>query len=92
VALARQRIAAAAGQLEAMSHRRVLRRGFSVTRGGDGAILRSIAQVVPGQRVETELTDGRFASRTEPLPDDDRERRPRRRGRRRGDSGATLFD
>jgi exodeoxyribonuclease VII large subunit len=60
--LAAQKIDAARRQLDALSYRNVLNRGFSVTRGKDGAILRSAGEVRPGDRVETELTDGRFPS------------------------------
>jgi exodeoxyribonuclease VII large subunit len=65
LALARQTVEAAARQLESMSYRAVLQRGFSVTRRADGQILRSVGQVQPGQAVETELADGRFSSTTE---------------------------
>lgn len=60
--LARQHVAAMQRQLEAMSYRNVLQRGFSVTRRANGCILRSAGQVRRGQAVETELADGRFRS------------------------------
>ena len=66
--LARQQVSAAARQLEAMSHRGVLRRGFSVTRGARGTILRSVAEVARGDAVETELADGRFTGVVESVP------------------------
>jgi exodeoxyribonuclease VII large subunit len=93
LALARQQVAAAARQLEAMSYRCVLARGFSVTRAA-GAVLRSVARVRPAMRIETELADGSFTSRAEPLPGADHERTPpaARRRRKRGDSGPTLFE
>jgi len=83
LSLARQKIDAAERQLEAMSYRSVLRRGFSVTRGPRGAILRGVGQVTAGQRIETELADGRFHSRTEGArpPADPLQR-----------AGPTLFD
>jgi exodeoxyribonuclease VII large subunit len=62
-ALARQKVDAAARQLEAMSYRNVLKRGFSVTRSPAGRILRSVAEVAAGAVVETELADGKFRSR-----------------------------
>ncbi|MDP6546440.1 MAG: exodeoxyribonuclease VII large subunit [Phycisphaerae bacterium] len=62
IALASQEISAAARQLEAMSYRAVLGRGFSVTRDGDGQILRSTDQTYQGQTITTELPDGRFIS------------------------------
>jgi exodeoxyribonuclease VII large subunit len=61
--LACQRVAAAERQLEALSHRSVLHRGFSVTRRPDGAILRSIGDVGEGDWIATELADGRIRSR-----------------------------
>lgn len=65
LALAGQKVQATARQLEAMSYRSVLNRGYSVTRlAGDG-ILRSAGQVGAGAAVETELADGRFISRVE---------------------------
>jgi exodeoxyribonuclease VII large subunit len=64
VRLARQNVDAAARQLEAMSYRNVLKRGFSVTRLQAGRILRSVAEVTAGAVVETELADGKFLSHT----------------------------
>ncbi|MBN1941856.1 MAG: exodeoxyribonuclease VII large subunit [Phycisphaerae bacterium] len=60
--LAHQRVDAFARQLEAMSYRNVLRRGFSVTRDPGGRLLRSVADVHPAHRVQTELADGMFYS------------------------------
>ena len=62
VALRRQQVEAIARQLESMSHRAVLARGFSLTRRADGELLRSVDQAAPGATVETELADGRFVS------------------------------
>ena len=61
--LARQQIRALGRQLDAMSYRSVLRRGFSVTRSAAGAILRSAADAEPGDDVRTELRDGVLTSR-----------------------------
>jgi exodeoxyribonuclease VII large subunit len=63
LALVRQRLNAAERQLEAMSYRGVLWRGFSVTRKADGAILRSRADAVEGDWITTELADGMIRSR-----------------------------
>ncbi|MCY2932421.1 MAG: exodeoxyribonuclease VII large subunit [Planctomycetota bacterium] len=60
--LALQKVHAAGRQLEALSYRRVLHRGFSVTRGPDGTILRSVAGVGEGDRLTTELADGTLPS------------------------------
>ncbi len=64
VDVVREKVRAAARQLEAMSYRHVLRRGYSVTRSA-GRIVRSAQQVAGGEVVETELVDGRFRSRVE---------------------------
>jgi len=62
IELAFQQIDAAARQLEAMSHRAVLGRGFSVTRDSGGNILRSTSQTSDGQTITTELADGKVTS------------------------------
>jgi len=64
-ALARQRLLALERQLESMSYRSVLGRGFSMTRDAQGKIIRSVAAVNPGDAIETELADGKIASRVE---------------------------
>ena len=61
--LAKHQVDAAARQLDAMSYRSVLGRGFSVTRDADGNILRSAAGISPGASIKTELADGRISSR-----------------------------
>ena len=63
VKLARQELAGLARQLEAMSYRSVLARGFSVTRKADGAILRSALDARACQALHTELVDGTVDSR-----------------------------
>ncbi len=62
IALARQQLGALGRQLEALSYRATLRRGFSVTRGEDGKLLRSVKEVRNGDRLETELADGKLLS------------------------------
>jgi exodeoxyribonuclease VII large subunit len=62
VAMAQQRLEGLGRHLEALSYRSVLSRGFSVTRGPDGQILRSAGAVAQGQGIETELHDGRIRS------------------------------
>jgi exodeoxyribonuclease VII large subunit len=51
--------------LEQLSPRRVLARGFTITRDQHGALLRQAAQVAPGSMLRTELLDGSVASRVE---------------------------
>jgi exodeoxyribonuclease VII large subunit len=48
--------------IEMASPRNVLKRGFSITRGGDGKVLRSIKGVQTGQEVCTEFLDGQIKS------------------------------
>lgn len=60
--LERQKLDAFARQLESLSYRNVLRRGFSVTRTEEGQLLRRTVDVSPSQRVRTELSDGVFES------------------------------
>jgi exodeoxyribonuclease VII large subunit len=62
LALASQKVEAMVRQLESMSYRSVLNRGFSVTRTAGGAILRSADEVTAGQVLETELASGRLRS------------------------------
>jgi len=95
VALARQQVGAIRRQLEAMSHRSALNRGFSVTRLPDGAIVRSAGQVRAGQSVETELADGRFKSVVDgrdDLPPDRGAQGNRKRRDRTDDSQRRLFE
>jgi exodeoxyribonuclease VII large subunit len=62
LALASQKVEAMVRQLESMSYRSVLNRGFSVTRKAGGAILRAADEVAAGQPIETELASGRLRS------------------------------
>ena len=62
LALASQRLAAARRQLEALSYRATLQRGFSVTRSSDGTIVRAAEQALSAGRLETEFADGRVRS------------------------------
>jgi exodeoxyribonuclease VII large subunit len=40
-------------------------RGFSITLGEDGKVIRSVSDVVPGMKLATKVADGQFASRAE---------------------------
>jgi len=92
LALARQTVQSHARQLEAMSYRSALARGFSVTRGRDGAIIRSVAQAAMGDRIETELADGTLPSRVEDGPAPATAPVRTRTNRKAAESGPTLFD
>jgi len=68
----RERLAAAAGRLEAGSPLHLLARGWSVTwQEGDDTPLRSIAGLAAGDTLITQLADGRVASRLERILTDD---------------------
>jgi exodeoxyribonuclease VII large subunit len=90
--LAGQRLQSVQRHLEALSYRSVLRRGYSVTRGPDGAILRSVSQARPGSRISTELADGRIQSDVAPAGADARPPRERRPSKAPPDGGPMLFD
>ena len=59
------RVTASGRELEAVGPRAVLDRGFSITRLADGRLVRSAGAVKAGQRLATELADGRIDSRVE---------------------------
>lgn len=56
------RAEAAARQLESVGPRSVLGRGYSWTLRSDGSLLRSVADVAPGDTLSTQLADGRVDS------------------------------
>jgi len=49
-------------QLRALSHQSVLDRGYSITRGEDGQVIKSLQAVSPGDRLHTELASGEIES------------------------------
>ncbi len=62
----RERLAGAAGRLQALGPLRVLARGYSITRdAATGQVIRRAAEVTAGQSVETLVHEGRFLSRVE---------------------------
>ncbi|MHC4985213.1 MAG: exodeoxyribonuclease VII large subunit [Planctomycetota bacterium] len=88
LALARQHVESARRELEALSYRATLARGFSVTRTIHGQIVRSVTDVTDGDKIETEWPDGRVRSVVE-----DTSVRPRRSRKPRPDqAGPGLFD
>jgi len=62
---ARQKLAGMVIQLDERSPLRLLQRGYAVCYDARGSVLRTIQQVVPGQEVQIQLADGRFAARAE---------------------------
>jgi exodeoxyribonuclease VII large subunit len=59
------RIEAAAARLRALDPRRVLERGYSITRTETGSVVRTAADVAPGDALVTETADGAVKSRVE---------------------------
>lgn len=56
------RLDGAAGRLRLLSPEQTLARGYSITTTGDGRIIRSAAEVQPGDLVRTRVADGSFTS------------------------------
>ncbi len=63
---ARRAVKQAEGQLRMLNPKGVLARGYSLTRGPGGRLLRSVAEAPPGTKLETELADGTVRSTVEP--------------------------
>ena len=61
----RQLLDAAAARLALLDPANLLRRGWSISRGPDGAVVRSISDVADGDVMTTEVADGRLTSRIE---------------------------
>jgi exodeoxyribonuclease VII large subunit len=65
---ARQRTDTAAGRLESLSPLAVLARGYSLTqRVDDSRVIRSAAELSPGQQIRTRFASGRAVSRVEQI-------------------------
>jgi exodeoxyribonuclease VII large subunit len=52
-------------RLHALSPLAVLDRGYALVQGSDGTLIRSSAQLAPGDKVTTRLSRGSFVSRVE---------------------------
>jgi exodeoxyribonuclease VII large subunit len=52
-------------RLHALSPLEVLHRGYALVQNADGVLVRSAAQLTPGQLVHTRLSEGSFSSRVE---------------------------
>jgi exodeoxyribonuclease VII large subunit len=63
--LASEKLAALAAQLETLSPLNVLARGYSLTRTADGRLVRSAAEVQPGDELVTRVASGEIVSRVE---------------------------
>jgi exodeoxyribonuclease VII large subunit len=64
------RIDAAAGALRALDPRRVLERGYSITRDAAGRVVKEAEGLVPGAVIETELAAGRVTSRVDHISEE----------------------
>ncbi|MFM8314127.1 MAG: exodeoxyribonuclease VII large subunit, partial [Deltaproteobacteria bacterium] len=65
----RHRLETQVSMLNSLSPLQVLSRGYSLTRTTEGQIIHSIKEVVPGQKVVTQLHDGQIYSEILPNPD-----------------------
>lgn len=93
IAMRREKLARLGRLQESLSHKAVLARGFALARDEKGALIRSIAQVQSGERVEVEVADGAFSTRVErdgPLPKKASSNRSARQTKPRGGQGS-LF-
>ena len=52
-------------RLQSLSPLAVLERGYALVQGADGTLIRSTAQIAPGDNITTSLSDGVFTSRVE---------------------------
>jgi exodeoxyribonuclease VII large subunit len=89
VAMARQHVEAIGRQLDAMSYRNVLARGYTVSRSPDGQLLTSAAQAKTQPTLLTEFSDGTVETHSAAPP----VRKPRRTKKQSTPSNPpTLFD
>ena len=58
----KQRFIALTAKLDAMSPLKVLTRGYAMTQKEDGTVVRSVSQIVPGDRIQVALSDGSFCA------------------------------
>jgi exodeoxyribonuclease VII large subunit len=64
------RLDAAETAVRALDPRRVLERGYTITRDGAGRVVKHAAGAAPGSILETELADGRITSRVDHVTED----------------------
>lgn len=58
----KRRFVAAVSKLDALSPLKVLTRGYALVKTEDGAVVKSVQQLEPGQRVNIQVSDGRFCA------------------------------
>jgi len=77
LALARERLRTLDSQLQTLSPLATLERGYAIARNlGTGEVVRSVAQVVAGDRLEVRVSDGQFESTVDHLYRNSGGRRP----------------
>jgi exodeoxyribonuclease VII large subunit len=59
---ANHRVDAAAAQVRALDPALALARGWSITRNGDGRVVRSVVDMAAGDTLTTQVADGRVTS------------------------------
>jgi exodeoxyribonuclease VII large subunit len=64
------RLDAGEGAVRALDPRRVLERGYSITRDGDGRVVKQATASLAGAIVQTELATGRITSRVETITEE----------------------
>ena len=62
-----ERLSHREGQLRLLDPRNVLRRGFSLTRDGEGRLVRSVKELAAGDELVTQVMDGELKSRIETI-------------------------
>ena len=81
LALAGERLRTLDGQLQTLSPLATLGRGYAIARHlGTGKVVRSVAQVVAGDRLEVRVSDGQFESTVDHLHCNSGGRRPEKSG------------
>lgn len=75
----RLHLGALEARLHSLSPLAVLDRGYALVLAPDGRLIRSVAQVAPGDPLATRLADGAFSSRVESIsPNQTQRKRPRK--------------
>ena len=62
IAVNNRRFVALTAKLDAMSPLKVLTRGYSMATEEDGTVIRSVAQVTPGQQIHVNFSDGKISA------------------------------
>ena len=70
VGIQRERLAKLAAALDAMSPLKVLGRGYSIARKGDGTIISSVRDAEPGEKFRLRVADGELDCAVSPAPEE----------------------